>query len=58
MQSIDLRGTTSYEQVVSAVRQRAAAARPGEWIVGRGWDQNDWPDKQWPTHDLLTRRVA
>ena len=54
MQSIDLRGTTSYEQVVSAVRQRAAAARPGEWIVGRGWDQNDWPDKQWPTHDLLS----
>ena len=54
MQSIDLRGTTSYEQVVSAVRQRAAAARPGEWIVGRGWDQNDWPGTQWPTHDLLS----
>jgi predicted amidohydrolase YtcJ len=54
MQSIDLRGTTSYEQVVSAVRQRAASARPGEWIVGRGWDQNDWPDKQWPSHDLLS----
>ena len=54
MQRMDLRGTTSYEQVVSAVRQRAAAARPGEWIVGRGWDQNDWPDKQWPTHDLLS----
>jgi predicted amidohydrolase YtcJ len=54
MQSIDLRGTTSYEQVVSAVRQRAAAVRPGEWVVGRGWDQNDWPDKQWPSHDLLS----
>jgi hypothetical protein len=54
MQSIDLRGTTSYEQVVGMVRQRAAAARPGEWIVGRGWDQNDWPDEQWPTHELLS----
>ena len=54
MQSIDLRGTTTYEQVVSAVRQRAASARAGEWIVGRGWDQNDWPEKQWPTHDLLS----
>jgi predicted amidohydrolase YtcJ len=54
MQSIDLRGTTTYEQVVGMVRQRAASARPGEWIVGRGWDQNDWPDKQWPTHELLT----
>ena len=54
MQSIDLRGTTSYEQVVGLVRQRAATARAGEWIVGRGWDQNDWPDKQWPAHDLLS----
>jgi hypothetical protein len=54
MQSIDLRGTTSYEQVVGMVRQRAASARAGEWIVGRGWDQNDWPEKQWPTHELLT----
>jgi predicted amidohydrolase YtcJ len=54
MQSIDLRGTSTYEQVVGMVRQRVAAARPGEWIVGRGWDQNDWPEKQWPTHDLLS----
>ena len=54
MQSIDLRGTTTYEQVVGMVRQRAATARPGEWIVGRGWDQNDWPEKQWPTHQLLS----
>jgi predicted amidohydrolase YtcJ len=54
MQSIDLRGTTTYEQVVGLVRNRAAAARAGEWIVGRGWDQNDWPDKQWPTNELLS----
>jgi predicted amidohydrolase YtcJ len=54
MQSIDLRGTTSYEQVVGLVRKRAAAARADEWIVGRGWDQNDWPDTQWPTHELLS----
>ena len=54
MQSIDLRGTTSYEQVVGMVRQRAASARAGEWIVGRGWDQNDWSEKQWPTHELLS----
>jgi predicted amidohydrolase YtcJ len=54
MRSIDLRGTTTYEQVVGMVRQRAATARTGEWIVGRGWDQNDWPEKQWPTHELLS----
>jgi predicted amidohydrolase YtcJ len=36
------------------VRARAATARPGEWIQGRSWDQNDWPDKQWPAHAKLT----
>jgi predicted amidohydrolase YtcJ len=54
MQSIELRGTTSYGQIVDLVRARVASARPGEWIVGRGWDQNDWPDKEWPTHDALS----
>jgi predicted amidohydrolase YtcJ len=36
------------------VRRRAAAARPGEWIMGRSWDQNDWPVKDFPSHELLT----
>lgn len=54
LQMLDLRGTAGYQQVVDAVRQRAAQVRPGEWILGRSWDQNDWPDKRWPTHDALT----
>src|SRR5918993_606503 len=32
LQTLDLRGTTSYQQIVEMVRQRVAAARPGEWI--------------------------
>jgi predicted amidohydrolase YtcJ len=53
-QNLDLRGTRSYEEIVGLVRRRVASARPGEWIVGRGWDQNDWADTAWPTHELLT----
>jgi predicted amidohydrolase YtcJ len=53
-QNVDLRGTRSYEEIVGLVRRRAASARPGEWILGRGWDQNDWADTAWPTHDLLS----
>jgi predicted amidohydrolase YtcJ len=49
LQQVDLRGTTSLAAVLERVRTRAAAARPGEWILGRSWDQNDWPDKRWPT---------
>ena len=54
LQDVDLRGTRSFEEVVGRVRRRVANARPGEWIIGRGWDQNDWPETNWPTHDLLS----
>jgi predicted amidohydrolase YtcJ len=26
--------------------------------LGRGWDQNDWPDRQFPTHAALTEAAA
>jgi hypothetical protein len=54
LQVLPLRGTTSYEQIVEMVRARAATARPGEWIQGRGWDQNDWQVNDWPHHQKLT----
>ncbi len=53
LQQIDLRGTTSYAAVVEKVKARAATAKPGEWILGRAWDQNLWPDTHWPTLDAL-----
>ncbi|HEY8551121.1 MAG TPA: amidohydrolase [Vicinamibacterales bacterium] len=55
LQQIDLRGTRSLDEVLARVQARAAAARPGEWILGRSWDQNDWPDKVWPTAGDLDR---
>jgi predicted amidohydrolase YtcJ len=54
LQVLQLRGTTSFEAIVDMVRARAATARPGEWIRGRSWDQNDWPTKDWPHHQPLT----
>ena len=54
LQTLDFRGTTSFEQVVAGVRQRVATTPPGQWILGRGWDQNDWLDKAWPTEELLS----
>ena len=30
-------------------------ARPGEWISGRGWDQNRWPGAGFPTRASLDR---
>jgi len=34
--------TPSRALCLERVRQRAAGAAPGEWILGHGWNQNDW----------------
>jgi hypothetical protein len=53
LRRVDLVGTTSYEEVLERVAARIATARPGEWILGRGWDQNDWPRKEFPDRARL-----
>ena len=57
LRTVDLVGTRSYEEVVARVAERANTAGPGEWIRGRGWDQNDWADTRFPTHAALSRAV-
>jgi predicted amidohydrolase YtcJ len=58
LRAVDLTGTRSYDEVVARVAERARTARPGEWIVGRGWNQNEWADTRFPTHDALSAAVA
>ena len=31
----------------------SSRSAPGEWIVGRGWDQNDWQIERFPTRAIL-----
>ena len=54
---LDLAGTTSYDEVIHRVIERAEQAEPGEWIIGRGWDHESWPDKELPTHERLSQAV-
>jgi hypothetical protein len=46
--AVSLEGTTSREEVLSRVAAAPATAWQGDWLVGRGWDQNDWPEKSFP----------
>lgn len=46
---LDLAGTVSWEDVVA----RVAAVEPSGWLVGRGWDQNDWANPAFPTRAAL-----
>ena len=55
--TVDLTGTHSYEEIIARVVARARTARPGEWIRGRGWNQNEWADTRFPTHDALSAAV-
>jgi len=50
----DLIGTTSEADVIARAVEHAAGQRPGAWIVGRGWDQNDWSVQEWPDHEALS----
>jgi len=46
-------GTTSAGQIAGMVGEAAAQRPRGEWILGRGWDQNDWAVKRFPTRATL-----
>ena len=52
---VDLAGTTSFEEVLSKVREFAAKNSESRWILGRGWDQNDWQDEEFPDRKELDR---
>lgn len=48
----DLTGTHSFEEVLLKITT-FNKNNPSEWILGRGWDQNDWENKTFPTKDKL-----
>ena len=55
LRNVNLAGSKSYEEVIARVAERAKTMKPGEWIIGRGWDQNLWPVKEFPNHEALSR---
>ena len=51
----NLVGTKSWADVLQRL-DSFVKANPSSWILGRGWDQNDWADKQYPNNDSLNSR--
>ena len=52
LQRVDLTGTNSWDEVIEKVKA-FAAQHPMGWITGRGWDQNDWNIKAFPSNYQL-----
>ena len=53
---VDLFGTNTWEETVDRIVAFAKEHPEMKWIQGRGWDQNKWPGKQFPTNELLNQR--
>ncbi|MES2416777.1 MAG: amidohydrolase [Bacteroidota bacterium] len=52
LQTADLRGTTSWDDVLTTLTA-FAKSHPEGWLIGQGWDQNDWANKQFPNKEKL-----
>lgn len=52
LNQVDLKNTKSIEEVIDRVVEFNAENNPN-FILGRGWDQNDWNNKTFPTNTLL-----
>ena len=44
-----LMGTQSKEEVVQRLREHEQSLGANDWLLGRGWDQNDWPVQEFPS---------
>ena len=55
LERLDLVGAASLEDALGRVAEASRTLPAGEWLMGRGWDQNDWPGKQFPTAADLDR---
>ncbi|NBB20070.1 amidohydrolase family protein [Runella sp. CRIBMP] len=51
----DLVETQSAEEVVERLKKYHSEHPDRVWIIGRGWDQNDWAVKQFPDKDMLDK---
>lgn len=59
--NLDLMDVKDWDEIVSMVGEAARRAKPGEWILGRGWHQEKWatvpkPNVEgFPFHDALSK---
>lgn len=58
--TLNLADIKNYDELVAKVKEAAAKAKPGDWIIGRGWHQEKWDAKPkkmikgFQTHEALS----
>lgn len=53
LSAVGLVGTRSKQEALEKLKAATRAAYQGDWLIGQGWDQNDWPEKAFPTRAEL-----
>ena len=55
LETADLTGTGSWDEVLQRLSEFSGGKNTenNSWLLGRGWDQNDWPGKQFPAKEKL-----
>src|SRR5215211_2004472 len=59
--NLKLATAKNWDDIVRMVGEAAKTAKPGEWILGRGWHQEKWSEvpspnvEGFPLHDALSR---
>ncbi len=52
LRKADLTDTKSFAEICQRLVEHQKSF-PSEWVLGRGWDQNDWPGRQFPDRSEL-----
>jgi predicted amidohydrolase YtcJ len=61
LRNLNLMHAKDWDEIVAQVGEAAAKAKPGEWIIGRGWHQEKWASKPapnylgYPYHEQLSK---
>lgn len=59
--NLDLSNAANFDELVEKVKQAVSNAKPGQWIIGRGWHQDKWDKKPvdmvkgYPSHTELSK---
>ncbi len=53
LRQVGLKGCQSFEEVLDSLKRAEEALAKDEWLRGKGWDQNDWPSKEFPDKTRL-----
>lgn len=54
LQTANLVGTQSWEEILQRLGDFAKDLDKDQWLIGRGWDQNDWKIKDFPNNEQLS----